>query len=708
MNNLSLATLDSTFEVAPGLRVERASEQQIVSVGATPIACYGACDVTSRRHVMVHLAEAGRLKGLDIAAAFEVTPVYLSLLRGQYREQGSAALTAGRLGPHGPMKVTARLEARVLALRQKGLSYRAIAAKLSGEEGICYQTVRRIVQKQSARQESLLGVEVAAVEPVPAMDHGAELEQRVSPPQGETAYAGAMLLHVALGQLGLWSVFEKLGARLNRRRLAVAQLVGIIALGFALRLKSLEGFKTALRRDFGMLLGLASIPSVQTLRSQVADLAQSVQPGLVVEKLLEAYVKLEPVWEGAYYIDGHFCPYTGDRPLPKGWNAQRRLAEPGQTDVYVHDAAGRALFFINRPLNDHLSKVVLEILPQLRSVSAGQPLVLIFDRGGYSGRLFKRLSQEGIGFITYLKGRKAKRRFSADRFQRRWWEAVDPAGIQKRKRYVYPIYEKGTRVSGAGTLRTLVVQDEEGQIPVLTNCAEMAPAKGVHLLKMRWRQENSFKYLSEHYGVEQLIQYDAEYHPDQRSVDNPQRAALKRQIQDLHMQILFQEAELGQAVEFNEEKAGKTVRALKRAHRGLRGEIDRLYQRVEALENRLAQTPTKIPVSELKGRRFQATLKTDRRNLVNAIKIATYNAERLLARRFFRHYQDPRDWLSIFRSLLRLPGSVTYEPDHIRVQLRPPDQPRVRQALEATLEELNPMKGGLFGNGPKLLFAMKS
>jgi hypothetical protein len=33
------------------------------------------------------------------------------------------------------------------------------------------------------------------------------------------------------------------------------------------------------------------------------------------------------------------------------------LVEPGQSDVYVHDASGRALFFINRPLNEHLSKV---------------------------------------------------------------------------------------------------------------------------------------------------------------------------------------------------------------------------------------------------------------------------------------------------------------------------------------------------------------
>ena len=56
-------------------------------------------------------------------------------------------------------------------------------------------------------------------------------------------------------------------------------------------------------------------------------------------------------------------------------------------------------------------------------------------------------------------------------------------------------------------------------------------------------------------------------------------------------------------------------------------------------------------------------MRTERRNLVNAIKIATYNAERLLARRFFKHYKDPRDWLTFFRSILQLPGTIAKQID---------------------------------------------
>jgi hypothetical protein len=341
-------------------------------------------------------------------------------------------------------------------------------------------------------------------------------------------------------------------------------------------------------------------------------------------------------------------------------------------------------------------------------VAGGQKILLIFDRGGYSGPLFRRLSEEGIDYITYLKGRKAKRRFPAARFERRWWEAVDPAGVKKTKRHVYNIYEKGTRVRGAGLLRTLVMQDDEGQIPVLTSCGDMPSAKLVHLLKMRWRQENSFKYLSENYSVEQLIQYGADYHEDHRLVDNPKRALLKQKIVQVQEDIIFKEAELGQALESNDEKVRRTARGLKLAHARLRRETGNLYARLVRLEGRLAKTPAKVPLKQVKNKPMIAIQRTERRNMVNAIKLTAYNAERLLARKFFRHYRDMRDWLTIFRSLFHLSGTIKYEGDSLLVELDAPDRPHIRRALEATIRELNPLEGRLFGTGPKLVFALKN
>ena len=68
-------------------------------------------------------------------------------------------------------------------------------------------------------------------------------------------------------------------------------------------------------------------------------------------------------------------------------------------------------------------------------------------------------------------------------------------------------------------VRTIVfIGNDAKQIPVLTNLdASFQPAKVIHCLKLRWRQENS-KYLSEHYGIEQIIQYGADVEKDPRKV----------------------------------------------------------------------------------------------------------------------------------------------------------------------------------------------
>jgi hypothetical protein len=684
----------------PRLEVRDVGEQRLVEVGGHLVACHRRDDLGSERVVAAQLAEALPLDGCQIAAAFGMHPVTLSRLRGQFRSAGAKGLMPRKSGPKGPSKLTPRMLARFEELREQGLSYRAIAKRVSCPgRTISYGTVALALKsrEQEPKPREL---------PLDFPPQGPTQETRVELVPGESRrsrYAGALVLFAGLARLDLWGVFRSLGVSVGpSRRWGWAETVALVVFCFALRFRSIEDSKNALRTDLGLLLGHARSPGLMTLRSKIAALAESVDPLQLARELFRRYSALEPVWEGLYYVDGHFCPYYGKHLTPKGWDSKRRLAVTGHTDSYVHDARGRALFFLSRPLNDSLARAIPELVAEIRRVHGEEPFTLVFDRGGYSGDVFRLLSQEKIGFITYLKGRKARRRYPEKRFRPGWFRF-------EGRRHSYRLYEKRTRIQGVGALRTILFLGEDGQqIPVLTSLADVwKPAKVIHCLRLRWRQENSFKYLSENYSIEQIIQYGADEELATRLVSNPKRNALKGRIQDTAQQIQALEAELGRALNANRESQRPTTRGLKIAHGKLRQRLAHQEQLLGRLENRLRHTPSQIDAAETDKTR--SLLREDRRLLVNSLKLAAYNAERILALRFLRYYGRAQDAFSVFRALLHLPGEIRCSDRHrLDVLLDRPDSPKAAASLTALLGEINAETPRLLGSGPQLSFALRS
>ncbi len=696
----------------PAVRLEimDADDHRSVFINGHLVGRYRCDDLAVERVLVTQFAEVLSLTDQQIAAAFGMHPVTLSRFRRQMRTGGAAALIPKKRGPKGPSKMTPRLEAKCLKLHKQGLSNREIAQRVSrGGKTISYGAVALLFKDKSIQDQfslpgpqaqSTVDTQAVAVEtiaePEPALPQPA-----VAPSQ--TRYAGALMLYAALARLDLWNVFRQLGADAGPARwFGWADTVALIIFCFALRFRSIEDLKNGRRRDLGVLIGKQEAPTVLSLRSKIKALAESIDPLSVSQELFRRYLALEPVWEGLYYVDGHFCPYYGNHPTPRGWNPKRRLAVPGHTDVYVHDVRGRALFFFSQPLNDSLARAIPAAVEQIRRAHGPAPFTLVFDRGGYSGEAFRFLEEQGIGFITYLSGRKARRLYSKKQFRSGWF-------FFEGQRHVYRLLEKKTRVGKAGAIRTIIfIGNEEGhQVPVLTNLArEAKAAKVVHCLRLRWRQENDFKYLSEHYAIDQIIQYGADQESEDRLIPNPRRKAVKDQIRDLSKQIEALEARLGRAINDNDETRRPTARGIKIAQSHLRREIAGKRQALTRLENRLKRTPGQLSAAELGKTR--SLLREDRRLLVNTLKVAACNAEKDLARRFNRAYDQPKDALSVFRALLHLPGSVTLKgPDRLEVRLQRPDSDKVACALDALLADINHDPPRILGNGLRLHFSLK-
>lgn len=687
-------TLEPLSPLPPRLEVVDTGDHRSIFLNGHLTARYVCDDKGTERVLVTQLAEVLTLPDRQIAATFGLHPVTLSRFRGQARSGGATSLLPRKTGPKGPHKMTPKLETRCRALRQKGLSCRAIAERVSRPgRTISHVTVAALFQADEAQPKQaplLLETEADQTPPAEAARFGAGRFTR---------YAGALMLYATLGRLDVWGVFRSLGAATGSARwFGWAQTVAAIVFCFALRFRSIEDWKNGLRRDLGVLLGQEHGPSVLSVRTKVKALAESVDPLSVSRELFRRYLTLEPVWEGLYYVDGHFCPYYGQHPTPKGWNAKRRLAVKGHTDLYLHDARGRVLFFFSQPLNDSLARAIPGAVAEIRRAHGPGSFTLVFDRGGYSGKAFRFLQEQGIGFITYLKGRSARRRYARKRFRSGWF-------FFEGRRHTYRLFEKKTRVRPVGAIRTILFLGDEGQqIPVLTNWAPGSrAAKVVHCLQLRWRQENSFKFLSENYAIDQIVQYGADAETQDRLIPNPRRKALKDEIRSRTQQIQALESQLGRALEGNDESRRPTARGLKIAHSRLRREIAQKRQALTRLENRLRHTPGRI--SAQKVDKTRALLREDRRLIVNALKLAAGNAERMLARRFDQSYQCPKDAFSIFRALLQLPGEVrATTPDRLEVRLQRPNSEKVACALEALLADLNREHPRMLGDGPILSF----
>ena len=703
-------TLENLGVLPQRVEVVDAGDQRTVFLNGHAAARYSCDDKVAERVLVTQLAEVVPLLDRQIAASFQIHPVTLSRFRAMARSGGAAALVPSKSGPKGPSKMTPKIEACCRALRQQGLSYRAIAQRVSHRGvRISHVTVAALFQEPSlppAPETLPLALDPAPPQtPLPpATDSDQPTTHRIELATGESQpsrYAGAMILYAALERLGVWDVLARLGAQGGpSRRFGWAQTVASIVFCFALRFRSVEDWKNGLRRDLGVLIGESSAPSVWTMRIKIKAVAESLDPVAVSREMLQRYLALEPVWEGLYFVDGHFCPYFGQHPTPKGWDGKRRLAAKGHTDVYLHDAQGRVLFFFSQPLNDSLARALPGAVAEIRRVHGDQPFTLVFDRGGYSGDAFRFLQAAGIGFITYLKGRSARRKYPWKRFLRGWFSF-------EGQRHSYQLFEKKTRLKAMGAMRTILFRGDDGQqIPVLTNLAATArPAKVVHCLRLRWRQENSFKFLSEHYAIDQIIQYGATPEAQDRLVPNPKRKALKEQARTLSKHIQSLEAELGRALDGNDEGRRRTTRGFKIAQAGLRRHIAQQRQVLSRLENRLRHTPGQISAQRVDKQRV--LLREDRRMLVNALKLVTANAERMLALCFNRVYECSKDAFSIFRGLLQLPGVVRrVEPDRVEVVLERPHSDKVATALQELLTELTTQQSRMFGTGPILAFRL--
>lgn len=454
------------------------------------------------------------------------------------------------------------------------------------------------------------------------------------------------------------------------------------------RIRSLESLRYQAPGEWGKLIGLDRIPEVKTMREKIGLLCN--EPGRAQRwsaALAKQWMAAAPETAGTLYVDGHVRVYHGAlTKLPRHYVTRQRLCLRATTDYWVNAMDGQPFFVVTQAVDPGLLTVLREqIVPRLQAEvpnqptaeqQASQPLLhrftLVFDREGYSPDFFKEMHAERIAVITYHKF--PGEPWRDDEFGARSVRLVNGEQVD------IDLAERGVCLSNGLWVREVRHRDTHGhQTSILAtdyinNLDRVAVA-----MFARWCQENFFKYMLEHYGLDRLIEYGTQGLPETTKVVNPAWRQLDSQVRK-HAAIQSREqAQFGALYlpeHCNAEQAAD--------HEVRKGQvlknIQERQQQLDQLKAQRRQAPKHVMIKDLPETDRFAQLQTDKKHLVDTIKMIAYRAEttlmHLAREKLARGHEDARAWV---RTLMQ--SAVDLRPDPKSQTLT------VRVHLQATLAQ---------------------
>ncbi len=727
------------------LRTE--GEHRVVSICGTPCFTHRGGDRAGEAYAMVSLVDAGLAEQADVAKAFGRSARTVRRDQRRYENGGLAALGRGPGYPRGRPRLPVSRGEEVRRLKEDGVSTRDVARRLGVAETAVRKQLRRMGWKAPEAEHLALALEPGGADPdlsgevldapedragtagegahpnlsaalvqVPEdvmssfdtdgsdrsldrlmaylglLDDAAPIFE----PGERVPHAGVLLAVPALVQSGVFEIARRVYGSIGPAFYGLRTTLATLLLMALLRIKRPEGLKEVSPGDLGRVLGLDRAPEVKTLRRKLKRLAALGRAASFGRELALRRVGDRGAAMGFLYVDGHVRVYHGQRTLPKTHVTRMRISLPATTDYWVNDATGDPLFVLTAPANAGLVKMMPSILAEVRVLVPARRVTVVFDRGGFSPRLFEEMYIGGFDVLTYRKG-------AADPVPESAFEEHAVPGTGGRQTML--LHEE-TLILATGFWMRQVTRLKDGhQTQILTTLEEDVPAIDVAVRMFdRWRQENFFKYMREEYALDALVQYGVEGDDPTRDIPNPARKAVDLELSEAKSALSRLLARYGDKAITNPEAIRPTMRGFKIAHSRLGKAAREAMKRVAALEARRADTPERVQVGTVVPGQV-VKLETERQLLSSLLKMVAYQAETDLARLVAPHYSRAEDeGRTLVQSALCSPADIVPWGDELLVRLAPLSSPHRSRALAALCRDVNGIETSFPGSHLRLRF----
>ena len=702
---------------------------------------YELDDYLMERYVIVSLYLNDICTQIELADAFNLHRNSVGKWKRNYEKSGLLGLIKQKTAPKSRTKINLEIRDFILSFDYKhpDITYNYVVEKVKEkyEVELHPSTVGDLVRGRT-HQESLSLFDGIEEEKKEKASLESQAEQDKTSLEGETeaayettehnlkdsrqrikarlkdglisCYGAAFIFLHFIKELGLVDIFtetvrENLDSdELKEHFYGLEEFIKTLIFLIIFRFPSFEQFKKVSALEFGPLIGYDRTPCVHTLRDRLDEIANFEACNELMERLAKEYLKHGLIDIGVLYLDGHPVPYYGRNVTPKKFFSTRNLALKADQHIFVNGKNGRPFIFKLTDASKKFAEIIPEIADDAKALIQEEterdaPLVLVFDREPYSAKLFKKLDEKGYIFISW---RKWDKKVSLANFTEKvHWE-------NNNTTLTYRIYRREITV---GRKRHPVEAisfyceddfDPEKDSPatLVTNAGKFNPEdyqdftglsslKLIQLISGRWKQENFFKTMKNHYFMDHHPDYQFEEFSPQPVVKNPAVKELEKEIKALKKDRSSIINKLGKKFSDSRynDKSLQHYQSLKTNRNWLeeKEEIDAKIKKFKAKKENL---PAAVPFDSLsRGKMKHRTI--TRKLFLDILKTAVYNMQEMALDSFAKYYDNPDDIRVIMEMLINSTSHLQLKDGVLIVSVQQPDRPKYRRSIEGFFKELN-------------------
>lgn len=456
----------------------------------------------------------------------------------------------------------------------------------------------------------------------------------------------------------------------------------------ARNIRSIEQLKHVRCREAGVVLGLRRLPSRPKIWEWFYSAAELKLSLVLLGDYFRHQLRSGLVGLWLWFTDGHLLPYTGMEPVRHGYNTQRQMPVPGQTNMVTCDISGRVVDFAIQEGKGDLRGHVLSVAGKWSGEIGGRP-IMVFDREGHGAAFFSAMVSEGVRFVTWEKHADAAElaALEADRFTDEFeFNGKRYAVFEETKAYRHALEDAPAHCfelrriflwNKSSNRRACGLAWDGGKTMSTVECA--------CAILHRWgASENSFKHIQERHPFH--------YHPgfklverEHQEIANPAIKEKQHLIQRVKTALGKLYKKLAQAREVFNKDGSPRVNSV---HARVKQAIAEQEATLRQLQEEKKQLPEKIDPTSLQDYRAIKRIDNEGKNLFDFVTCSVWNARKQMVDWLQPYFNQDNEVVDLFYAITSCHGWVKSTEQEVVVRLEPLQQEKRRRAQEQLCRKL--------------------